>query len=402
MQIKQSEKKSIYTTQFWMICVSSFLFFTSFNMIIPELPDYLTSLGGEDYKGWIIALFTLMAGLSRPFSGKLTDKVGRIPVMVFGVLTCCVCSVLYPLVGTVGGFLLLRFFHGFSTGFKPTGTSAYLADVVPATRRGEAMGILGLFGSSGIGAGPAIGGYLTTYIGIDWMFYASAICALLSILILFGIKETLAKPESFRLSHLKLSASEIWDKYTIPPAIVMLFTITSYGVVLTIIPDHSKALGIENKGLFYVFFTGASVAIRVFAGKASDIYGRIIVLKVSSVVIALALLFIGLSTSPYEFFASAVLLGLGAGMHSPTIFAWTVDRSHPDYRGRAIAMVYIALEIGIGVGALGAAWIYDNQVAYLSYPYYISAVGCVIGLLYLLVFGKKLELEEQNMRRGNY
>ena len=58
---------SIYTFQFFLLCLSSFLFFSSFNMIISELPAYLDSLGGGEYKGLIIALFTLAAGLSRPF-----------------------------------------------------------------------------------------------------------------------------------------------------------------------------------------------------------------------------------------------------------------------------------------------------------------------------------------------
>ena len=96
-------------------------------MMIPELPAFLTSMGGEDYKGLIISLFTLSAGLSRPISGKLTDTIGRIPVMVIGTLVCVVCSLLYPLLTTVAGFLLLRFIHGFSTGFKPTATTAFAA-----------------------------------------------------------------------------------------------------------------------------------------------------------------------------------------------------------------------------------------------------------------------------------
>ncbi len=61
------------------------------------------------------------------------------------MLVGVVCSLIYPLISIVGAFLLLRFFHGFSTGFKPTGTSAYVSDMVPVTRRGEAMGMVGLF-----------------------------------------------------------------------------------------------------------------------------------------------------------------------------------------------------------------------------------------------------------------
>ena len=92
-------------------------------MMIPELPSYLSAMGGSAYKGWIIALFTITAGISRPFSGKLADTVGRLPVMYIGTLACVICSTLYPVFGFVAGFLALRFFHGFSTGFKPTGTA---------------------------------------------------------------------------------------------------------------------------------------------------------------------------------------------------------------------------------------------------------------------------------------
>ena len=126
-------------------------------MIIPELPAYLTSLGGADYKGLIISLFTITAMISRPFSGKIADKVGRIPAMLIGIGVCVVISVLYPLLTSVSGFLLLRLVHGFSTGFSPTGATAYLSDIIPQHKRGEAMGLLGTAGTVGMASGLAIG-----------------------------------------------------------------------------------------------------------------------------------------------------------------------------------------------------------------------------------------------------
>ena len=105
----------LFSTPFLLLCLSHALFAASFNMMIPELPSYLSSLGGAEYKGLIIALFTLTAGISRPFSGKLTDKVGRLFVMYVGTAACVLCGLLYPVLTTVGGFLLLRFLHGFST-----------------------------------------------------------------------------------------------------------------------------------------------------------------------------------------------------------------------------------------------------------------------------------------------
>ena len=93
----------IYNLKFAMVCSSSLLFSASYNMLIPELPAYLSSLGGAKYIGLIIALFTLTAGISRPFSGRITDTVGRVPVMVFGALVCVLCGMLYPVLNTVVG-----------------------------------------------------------------------------------------------------------------------------------------------------------------------------------------------------------------------------------------------------------------------------------------------------------
>ena len=155
---ESSRKKKVYTLDFALLCLASVLFATSFNMIIPELPDYLTQLGGKEYKGLIISLFTTSALLSRPFSGKLSDTVGRVPVMAFGFVVCFIVGFMYPLLVSVIGFLFLRFLHGFSTGFTPTAINAYIADIIPADRRGEALGISGFFFSLGMALGPYLGG----------------------------------------------------------------------------------------------------------------------------------------------------------------------------------------------------------------------------------------------------
>ena len=110
-------KHSFYSAQFWLLCLGSMFFMGSFNMIIPELPDLITELGGPQYKGLIISLFTLTAAISRPFSGRLTDSIGRKPIMIFGAAVAVISSVTYMFIISVASFLFLRLFHGLSTGF---------------------------------------------------------------------------------------------------------------------------------------------------------------------------------------------------------------------------------------------------------------------------------------------
>ncbi|RBL93538.1 MFS transporter [Chitinophaga flava] len=379
----------IYTLHFILLCLSNALFSASFNMMIPELPAYLSNMGGADYKGYIIGLFTLMAGLSRPFSGKLTDTIGRVPVMIFGSLVCVVCSLLYPLVSSVGAFLLLRFFHGFSTGFKPTGTSAYVSDIIPYNRRGEAMGMVGLASTIGMALGPAIGGYMAVRWNINVMFQLSAVFALLSVVILIGMKETLANKQSFRFSLLKIKGEEIFEPLVWSPVIICFLTYFSYGAMLTIIPDFSAFLGINNKGLFFTFFTASSIGIRLLAGKVSDRYGRVPVLKISALLMAASMLMMGLATSSTLLMAAAVVYGISVGLNAPAITAWTIDLGQPEHRGRALASMYIAMEAGIGLGAYFSAFVYNNNASHFPATFYLFAGITLLATIYLSFFYKK-------------
>ncbi|MEM8895461.1 MAG: MFS transporter [Bacteroidota bacterium] len=382
-QAVEVPKQSIYTLQFALLCLSGFLFFSSFNLIIPELPNYLTSLGGEDYKGLIIALFTLTAGLSRPFSGKLADRVGRVPVMIVGALVSGIAALMYPMISSVIGFFLLRFFHGFSTGFKPTGTSAYVADIIPFDRRGEAMGILGFFSSMGMAVGPAVGAWLAASFSLNVMFYTSSVFAIASVAILIGMKETLPNRESLRADHFMIKPSDVYEPRVFPAAVFMLLCLYTFGAVLTVIPDFSEHLNIQNKGLFFTTFTLSSLLVRFLAGKASDIYGRVPVLKVAALLLVVAMMIVGYSSSQLELLVGAFIFGLGVGAGSPTAFAWTIDLSDEQHRGRGIATMYIALEIGIGVGALGSGLLYQNSVDNMPLVFGASAFLSLLAFVYL-------------------
>jgi MFS family permease len=268
---------------------------------------------------------------------------------------------LYPLLSFVSGFLFLRFIHGFSTGFTPTGASAYVADIVPYQKRGEAMGLFSLFGSMGMAAGPAIGGWFATLFSIETVFYLSAFTAIFSILILLKLKETLPNKEKISWKMLHLEKHELIEPRVLVPSGILFLCCFSFGVVLTIIPDFSTHLGIENKGLFFGVFTLSSLGIRLLAGKTSDRYGRIPVMRVASITLVGAMTLIAFAESKFGLLGSGVLFGVAVGMYSPTTAAWVVDLSLDQFRGRALATMYIALEAGIGIGALVSGFLFANN-----------------------------------------
>ncbi len=394
------KEESFYTVQFGLLSLSTFLFFLSFNMMIPELPAFLSNLGGAEYKGLIISLFTLTAGVSRPFSGKLADTIGRVPVMIFGVAVCVFCSLVYPILSTIWAFFLLRLVHGFSTGFTPTGTAAYLADVIPASRRGEAIGLHSLTGSIGNALAPVVGSAIAQAYGLDTMFYTSSFLAFISVLIFYQMKETLTAKERFQVKLLKIEPNEIVAPKVFPVAIAMILIEIAYGTVLTLAPDKSQELGIANKGLFFAVMTSTSLLARFLAGKASDRYGRLGILQFSAFLILLAMIWTALADHSISFLLAGGLYGLGLGMGMPTLFAWTIDLSDKEKIGKAIATTYIALEVGIGLGALLSGWLANISEGFtMSFVFSGIASGIAWGFL---VWHRKTSLSSSQTFERNH
>lgn len=369
--------------------MGSLFFSASYNMLIPELPSYLSGLGGAKYIGLIIALFTLTAGISRPFSGKLTDTIGRKPVMIIGAMVCLVCGGFYPILTTVFGFLLLRLLHGFSTGFTPTAASTFVSDVVPPERLGEAMGIQGIAFSTGLALGPALGSLIKLHFSYSVLFYSSSLMALLALLLIANLKETLPNRQRFRWAHLKISRHDIIALEALPAGIITFLSYIGFGVVLTLIPDWTESVGFTNKGVFFIVFTVSSLLIRFVAGRLSDRFGRTIVIVVGLILLVVSLILIGALATPSGLLIGAGVYGLAMGIVSPAVNAWTIDLSKPGQKGKAMATMYIALEAGIGLGALASGWYFQETISRIPIVMYTCAGLAFCGILYILLFRKK-------------
>ncbi len=375
----------IYTLRFGVLCLSSLFFSASYNMLIPELPAYLSGLGGSEYIGLIIALFTLTAGLSRPFSGVLTDTIGRKPVMVIGALVCVICGMLYPILGSVAGFLFLRLFHGFSTGFSPTAIAAYVSDIIPAKRWGEAFGVQSLFFSTGLALGPALGSWIKMYFSYTILFHSSSLMALLSLIFIARLQETLVDSVRFRWRLLKISKKDIITMEVFVPAVITFLSYVAFGMVLTLIPDWSDAIGIKNKGSFFIVFTATSLLIRFLAGKASDRLGRKLITMIGLVVLLASLLLMATLKFPNGLLFAAAIYGFSMGILSPALSAWIFDLSPEGKKGKGVATMFIALEAGIGLGALFSGWYYQDMYSNIPITMLACSGMAFIGVLFLWV-----------------
>ncbi|MEY3727632.1 MAG: MFS transporter [Flavobacteriia bacterium] len=374
-----------YSKDFWLLSASMFFFMLSFNLILPEMNGFISGLGGSEVKGSIIFLFSVAAGVSRPFAGRLADLIGRKRSVFIGLGIAIAASISYAWVGALSVFFVLRFAHGLSAGFAPTGATALLTDILPPGRKGAAMGLWGTFISLGIGVGQALGSYIFERSNFDTLFMTSAAFGILALLLLSPIKETLPEQQAFQWRQLLIKWEDVVEPSVKPAALIMLLTAISSGLIFVLTPDYSTYLGIANKGYFFGIYVLSTIGIRLVFSSLSDRIGRRETMVIGCSLLVLSMVLLGYADDVWSYSFAAVIFGLATGISSPTLFAWTADLSLAHRRGTGSGTLFIALEIGILIGSGLTFLFYKNTIESARHCLFIAAGFGVIALLILLV-----------------
>ncbi|MCE2865099.1 MAG: MFS transporter [Cryomorphaceae bacterium] len=374
-----------YSKDFWLLSASMFFFMLSFNLILPEMNGFISGLGGSEVKGSIIFLFSVAAGVSRPFAGRLADLIGRKRSVFIGLGIAIAASISYAWVGALSVFFVLSFAHGLSAGFAPTGATALLTDILPPGRKGAAMGLWGTFISLGIGVGQALGSYIFERSNFDTLFMTSAAFGILALLLLSPIKETLPEQQTFQWRQLLIKWEDVVEPSVKPAALIMLLTAISSGLIFVLTPDYSTYLGIANKGYFFGIYVLSTIGIRLVFSSLSDRIGRRETMVIGCSLLVLSMVLLGYTDDVWSYSFAAAIFGLATGISSPTLFAWTADLSLAHRRGTGSGTLFIALEIGILIGSGLTFLFYKNTIESARHCLFIAAGFGVIALLILLV-----------------
>ncbi len=153
------------------------------TILSTALPTIVGELGGVDQMTWVITSYILASTIMMPVYGRISDLIGRKPVLIAAISLFMLGSVLGGLATSIGGALILaRVVLGLGGGGLMILSQAAIADVVPARERGKYMGIMGaVFAVSSV-AGPLLGGWLTEGPGWRWAFWMNLPLGALSIL----------------------------------------------------------------------------------------------------------------------------------------------------------------------------------------------------------------------------
>lgn len=365
----------------------------SFNLILPEMNGFISQLGGSTVKGSIIFLFSVAAGVSRPFAGKLADLIGRKRSVYIGLGIAIAASLSYPFISWLGFFFLLRFVHGLSAGFAPIGATALLTDMLPPDRKGAAMGLWGTFISLGIGVGQALGSYIFAHSNYDALFMSAAGFGIISVVLLTPIKETLPNSIRFKWSQLLIKWDDVVEPTVKPAATIMLLTAISSGVIFVLSPDYSAFLGITNKGYFFGIYVLSTIGVRLVFSSVSDRIGRRETMFIGCILLVLSMTLLGFSNTIWSYTIAAGIFGLATGISSPTLFAWTADLSLAHRRGTGSGTLFIALEIGILIGSGLTFLFYHNTIESAQTCMFIAAGFGALALVLLFLQLRKVRLK---------
>ncbi len=153
------------------------------GIIWPLIPIYAVELGATGFQvGLIIAAFNITRAFLNPFSGRLSDRWGRKPFIVLGLLLYATVSVLYVLSARVDSLIFVRLLHGFTSVLVVPVALALAGDVAPPQRLGLYMGTLNMAIMLGMGTGPALGGIIRDSFGMHAAFYTMGGLALVTFL----------------------------------------------------------------------------------------------------------------------------------------------------------------------------------------------------------------------------
>lgn len=332
---------------FVLITAANFFMAIAFYFMTPVMSVYMADTFGstEQQVGIAMFAFTIAAIVVRPFAGYLLDGLNRHVVYAVSFILFIVSFLGYPLVGTIGLLVALRFFHGMTWGSINTSAYTLAIDFIPAERRGLGLGIFGMSMNVAMAISPIIALSIAKATGYMWVFYtAVAVCLIGFILITFL---SVAKHEG-KLQ--RLSLSNLLEQKVLPIALNATITQMPYGGIISFIALYSRSISEANFGIFFILMAAGFVSSRVICGWLYDKFGPRNVITGGISAIFAGLIVVGYFATTTGFYTAAVVLGAGFGVLSPTFQAMANKYIAPQRRGAANSTYLTCFDSGMALG----------------------------------------------------
>jgi multidrug resistance protein len=321
-------------TRLLVLFVTAFVDMVGLAMIVPLLPYYAKEFGASaTIVGLLISAFSVAQLLVAPVWGRFSDRYGRRPAILAGLLVTAIAYVIFGLAGSVAALLLSRVVQGLGGGTIGV-VQAYVADASPPEERTKSLGWLSAVTSLGAVAGPALGSLLVSQGGRQAPGFAAAAFSLLVALFGWrylresrGMRVTGAHPvpggapatgrSAIRrvLSHWNEPASRLIWIYTVGIG-------AFYGTIQTVPLLLMSRLGVteDTVGYFVMYLGGMGVLVRsLILGRLVDRLGEVRLSALGIVLLAAGLAATGLAPGGLLLLLGFTLMPLGTAFLFPCV-----------------------------------------------------------------------------------
>lgn len=376
-----------FPREFWLVTLSSLIYFFAIQMTFPIVPLFITDgLGAsEAIIGTSVLVVALIESPLRLPAGTWSDRHGRRRYMTIGALM----GILYPAImlvsSTIEIFMVSRMAHGISLAVFLTAMKAYVADIVPAERRGEAYGINTSAFAVALILGPLAGEAVMNEYGFDTAFAIMAILALVSfVTVLFLPDETHHVPtrQSMLGSAKRVLATRgAWASLavaasgsTVFVAFFVFFPI--YAEEINLAAKAPAALENISISLGYSLFAVMNLIIMPRVGRFSDQHGRTAAILPGMVLMILGIAALALARNYVLVYIAIAIVSSGFSFVRSVMDAIMQDACPQELRGTGTAVLFTIWALIIGFGSQGFGIIIEESGFNAMYAF--SAVVIII------------------------
>jgi DHA1 family tetracycline resistance protein-like MFS transporter len=373
------------------VFVTVFIDLIGFGIVIPILPLYAETFHARPATiGMLLASFSAMQFIFSPILGRLSDRVGRRPVLLLSLIGT---SIGFLIMGLAGSLLMLfagRIIDGITGGNIST-AQAYIADVTPPERRSSGMGLIGAAFGLGFIFGPAIGGVLS-HISLAAPFvFASALAAANSVALYFLLPESLA-PEHRTAREARASALKVFNEsggrrlgaitLTYFFATVAFSMLTATYALFTESRFHYDAR--QNGYIFaYLGVIGALIQGGLL-GRLSRIFGDKQLMVAGALVLAVSMFFLPASATIGLLLLASTGIAIGNSLMTPTLNALASKSVGALWQGRVLGVMQSSASLARIIGPVVGGLLLESEATSANFgraPYWGG------GLLMLVAFG---------------
>jgi DHA1 family multidrug resistance protein-like MFS transporter len=362
--------KRIFTTLFFSI----FTAVTGVGIVVPLLPVYALNLGaGGLYIGLIFAAFSISRSAFLPIFGRASDKRGRKPFIVTGLVSYAVVSFAFIFSEQVSGLVVIRFLQGIASAMLMPVCQAYVGDITPKGSEGTVMGTFNVAMFLGLSIGPALGGFIHDTVSLDAAFASMGILSVAG----FFMSLCFLPPVHQETARQQQQPTTSWWRIMADPGIIALFSIRSayaacIGIIwgfLPVLAASELQLTSTATGLLVTLGVMVSGVMHIPMGMLADRMSRRMLVTGGSVVIIIAVLTFYWSHAFVHLLLSSLAFGFGGGIAMPAQMALAVSAgSRLNAMGSVMGVLTLAHSVGMLAGAVMAGALMDVLSLRAAFP----------------------------------